>query len=76
MEKKKSFFKRLFSPTPREWKQVRNLAMSIVAVIGGIGGLSATIPGVEAPEWFATFGWYVAALFTAVAVYSQSKEVK
>lgn len=75
MNKKKNFFQRIFSPTPKKWKNIAKvsagLAVTFTSAYGAVAALSLPMP-----EWFSVYiGWVIFA-FTLLAGYAQQHEVK
>jgi len=72
----KSIWGKFTAPTPKKWKQIRNTAASILAALGTIGGISASVPNSLAPAWFPTVSWYAGTLLVLIIAFAQSREEK
>jgi hypothetical protein len=72
----KPFWSKFASPTPQKWKKIRNTAATFLAVVVAISGTSSVLPGINTPQWFTDYAWYIGAVLGAVVAYAQSKEEK
>ena len=75
MKKKSNFLKRIFSPTPEEWKRRAKtfgiLALTFTTSFGAVKALD-----ISTPEYFDMFVGSVIFICTAVATYCQQHEIK
>jgi len=75
MKTKRTFLKRIFSPTPKKWKNVAKvcagMAVTFTTAYGAVAALSLNMP-----EWFSVYiGWVIFAL-TLVAGFAQQHETE
>jgi hypothetical protein len=73
---KKSLIDRLWSETPRVWKRVQKIALSLLGAVGAVGTVSAVVPNVTTPQWFVSYAWYIVAVLLFIVGYGQTKYVK
>lgn len=73
--KKKNWIQRVFSPTPKEWKKIRNQYGSLALALAG--GLTAVqTSGIEFPQSVKIGVGVVIGLATTISLYAQSHELK
>jgi len=73
--KKRNFFKRLVSPTPKKWKNIAKTSAALALVFTSAYG-AVTVLSITMPEWFSVYvGWIIFA-FTLIAGYAQQHEIK
>lgn len=65
-----------FSTTPKKWKRIQATAGSLLAIVTALAALPTVVPGMNVPTWFSDYGWYAAAVLTAIIAYGQSREGK
>lgn len=79
MKKKKGFFKRIMSPTPKKWKERAKLIGGLTAVIAASYG-AVSVLNLPMPNWFAEYVGYAVFIFTfiggAITLYAAQHEVK
>ena len=63
----KKWWKNLLSKTPKKYRNIRNISLSISIIIPLVVALS------DAPTWFETIKWYISVFGVLCATYAQSK---
>jgi len=75
MKTKMGFFKRIFSPTPVEWKRrAKTFGIMAASFTTAFGGVKAV--GIATPEYFDMFVGAMIFICLAVATYSQQHLVE
>lgn len=73
MIRKKNLLKRLFSPTPKKWRNVRNTSGSAaLAAAGAWTAMSQT--GIQLPEEYGKLITITIGVLTSIALFAQSHE--
>jgi len=72
---KKNWFQRLFSPTPKEWKKIRNQWGNLAGAVTAGWATLSTI-GIKLPVAVEVAAGIIIAISTAIATYAQSHELK
>ena len=65
MKLKTKIVKRWKAETPKVYKRIRNSALTVIAAIPVLAGISNMAPNINTPEFFSKYSWHVeaAALF-------------
>lgn len=65
MKLKTKIVKRWKAKTPKVYKRIRNSALTVIAAIPVLAGISNMAPNINTPEFFSKYAWHVeaAALF-------------